>query len=233
VYKLRADQSGNVVGVTSRLLDAGTTLTLNGPGIPNRAMTQTPANSRSYSTTLGPGLFPGVVIPGQPPPTASISAGNFTVTGAGGADIGAFTASLRVPAPIVWTNQASLATIIRSSGLTVNWTGGESSDVISILGSSGVRAGGTQADPIFDTSTFICTARGDARTFNVPASILSQLPASTGTLTDGTGVGILALQQGTASESNGRFNAPLRAGGNIDLGIFTYAIGGLSTVTWR
>jgi len=233
VYKLRADQSGNVVGVTSRLLDAGTTLTLNGPGIPNRAMTQMPANSRSYSTTLGPGLLPGVVIPGQPTPTASISAGNFTITGAGGADIGAFTASLRVPAPIVWTNQASLATIIRSSGLTVNWTGGESSDVITILGSSGVRAGGTQADPIFDTTTFICTARGDARTFNVPASILSQLPASTGTLTDGTGVGILALQQGTASESNGRFNAPLRAGGNIDLGLFTYAIGGLSTVTWR
>ena len=235
VYRILADQTGTVVGGAVRLLDAGTSLTLNGPGITNKAMTQTPANSKSYFATLGDttgGLIPGITIPGQTP-SAGITAGNFTIAGNGGTDIGAFTASVRVPTPIVWTNQASFSTIIRSSGLTVNWTGGEAAEIISIFGSSGVRAGGTQANPIFDTSTFICTARGDARTFSVPASVLSQLSASTGSIIDRTGVGILALQQSTSSESNGRFNAPLRAGGNVDLGIFTYAIGGLSTVTWR
>lgn len=235
VYRLRVDQTGAVVGANVRRLDAGTQLTLNGPGITNRAMTQTPPGSRNYSATLGDatgGLFPGIVLPGQTP-SAGITAGNFTIAGTGGSDIGPFTASLRVPAPIVWSNQASFSTVIRSSGLTVNWTGGESTDVVTILGSSGVRAGGTQENPIFDTATFVCNARGDARTFNVPASVLSQLPASTGTITDGSGVGILALQQSTASESNGRFTAPLRAGGNVDVAYFTYAIGALSTVTWR
>ncbi len=237
VYRLMADQSGAVVGGTSRLLDAGAALTLNGPGITNKSVPKAPGSSANvYFAALGDptgGLFPGIVIPGQPAPSAGISAGNFTITGPGGTEVGAFSASLRVPAPIVWTNQASFNSVIRSSGLTVNWTGGEPTDIISIFGSSGVRAGGTQANPIFDTATFICTARGDARTFNVPASILSQLPASTGSITAGTGVGILALQQTTSSESNGRFTAPLRAGGNVDLGIFTYAIGGLSTVTWQ
>ncbi len=234
VSRVLADQSGNVVGVTAKLLDAGTALTLNGPGITNKPVPKT-GGTNFYSAALGDptgGLFPGIVIPGQTP-SAGITPGNFTLAGNGGTDVGAFSASVRVPAPIVWTNQASFSTVIRSSGLTVNWTGGEATDIITIFGSSGVRAGGTMQNPIFDTSTFICTAKGDARTFTVPAAVLSQLAASTGSITDGTGVGILALQQTTSSETNGRFSAPLRAGGNIDLGIFTYAIGALSTVTWR
>lgn len=239
IYRLVADQTGAVVGGSVRLLDAGTQLTLNGPGISNKAVPQTPAGSKSYSATLGdptggisiPG-FPGG-IPGQTP-SAGVSAGTFTISGPGGSEVGPFTASLRVPQPIVWTNQDQLSAnpIIRSSGVTLNWTGGEASDIITIFGSTGVPAGGTQANPIFSTTTFICSARGDARTFTVPGSVLSQLPASTGSITDGTGVSILALQQSTASEQS-RFTAPLRAGGNIDFGIFTYAIGGLSNVTWR
>ena len=235
VSRVLADQSGQVVGGTAKLLDAGTALTLNGPGITNKAVPKPSPGVNIYSASLGDptgGLFPGIVIPGQTP-SAGITAGNFTLAGNGGTEVGAFSASLRVPAPIVWTNQASFNTVIRSSGLTVTWTGGEANDIITIFGSSGVRAGGTTQNPIYDTSTFICTAKGDARTFSVPAAVLSQLAPSTGSLTDGTGVGILALQQTTSSEANGRFSAPLRAGGNIDLGIFTYAIGGLSTVTWR
>ncbi|MBY0503495.1 MAG: hypothetical protein K2X03_06290 [Bryobacteraceae bacterium] len=235
VFRVQADQNARVVGGNTRRLDAGTSLTLNGPGITNRAMSQTPANSRSYTAILSDAassILPGIVLPGQPAPV-TISPGTFTIAGTGGADIGPFTASLRVPTPIVWTNQTSFSTVIRSSGLTVNWTGGEATDVITILGSSGVRGGGTQANPIFDTTTFVCTARGDAGSFNVPAAVLTQLPASTGNFTDGTGVGILAVSQSTASEANGRFSAPLRAGGNIDLGLFTYSIGGLATITWR
>ena len=235
VSRVRADQSGQVVGGTAKFLDAGTALTLNGPGITNKAVPKPAPGVNVYFASLGDptgGLFPGIVIPGQTP-SAGITAGNFTLAGNGGTEVGAFSASLRVPAPIVWTNQASFSTVIRSSGLTVNWTGGEATDIVTIFGISGVRAGGTTENPIFDTSAFICTAKGDARTFSVPAAVLSQLAPSTGSLLDGTGVGVLALQQTTSSEANGRFSAPLRAGGNIDLGIFTYAIGGLSTVTWR
>ena len=235
VSRVRADQSGQVVGGTAKFLDAGTALTLNGPGITNKAVPKSAPGTNVYSATLGDptgGLFPGIVIPGQTP-SAGITAGTFTLAGNGGTEVGAFSASVRVPAPIVWTNQASFSTVIRSSGLTVNWTGGEATDIVTIFGISGVRAGGTTENPIFDTSTFICTAKGDARTFSVPAAVLTQLAPSTGSLIDGTGVGVLALQQTTSSEANGRFSAPLRAGGNIDLGIFTYAIGGLTTVTWR
>jgi uncharacterized protein (TIGR03437 family) len=239
VYRVLADQSGNVVGGNARLLDAGTSLTLNGPGITNKAVPKA-GSTNSYLATLGdptggisiPGLPGG--IPGQTP-SAGISAGSFRLSGTGGTDIGPFEATLNVPTPIVWGNQAALsaAPIIRSSGVRVDWTGGSAADLITIFGISGVRAGGTAENPIYDTATFICNARGDAGNFTVPASILTQLPASTGSITAGTGVGVLALQQTTSSATNGRFNAPLRAGGNIDLGIFTYAIGGLSTVTWQ
>ncbi len=236
VYKVRADQTGAVVGGNARLLDAGTQLTLNGPGITNKAVPKAVPGVNSYAAVLGDPTG-GITIPGLPsqPSSPGISAGSFTLRGTGGSEVGAFQATLNVPTPITWTNQATLGAspIIRSSPLTLNWTGGSASDIVTIIGSSGVRAGGTTTNPIFDTVTFICTAAGNAGTFTVPSSVVSQLPASTGSITDLSGVGILGLQQSTASPTNGRFTAPLVAGGNVDAAIFTYAIGGLSNVTWR
>ena len=46
-------------------------------------------------------------------------------TGPGGADVGSFNATINLPNPILtWTNQSAAATITRTQGVTVNWTGG-------------------------------------------------------------------------------------------------------------
>ncbi len=234
VFRITADQNGNVVGGQSRFLDAGAQLTLNGPGgITNKAMTKV-GNSNAYLTTLGDPTG-GITIPGVPSnPNASpgVSAGTFTIAGPGGSEVGAFTASVNVPQPITWTNQTPLTAspIIRSSGVTVTWSGAGANDLVTVLGSSGARTGGTATNPVYLMATFVCLARGDAGTFSVPSSVLTQLPPTTGTLPDN--IGILGIAQASVSATNGRFTAPLTAGGTAD-GLFTYSIGSVGNVTWQ
>ncbi|MEO8369546.1 MAG: hypothetical protein ABI806_10120, partial [Candidatus Solibacter sp.] len=60
-----------------------------------------------------------------------------------------------------------------------------------------------------------------ARTFTVPSSVLTQLPA--------TDTGILYVASGAYTT----FNAPLKAGGNIDAGVFTSFVGIGATPAYR
>ena len=212
-------------------LDAGAQLTLNGPNANNIAVPRD-TTTKVYAKTLSTPSIPG--IPGLPGGggggSAVISAGTYTLTGTGGADIGAFSASVTVPNPLNWTNKDSISAVSRSSNLTVNWTGG-GSDVVEILGASGTRVGGTDQNPIFDFGVFICFANASAGSFTVSSSILSQLPATTGDISTGTSIGLLGLEL-LGTGTNGRFTAPLTAGGNIDFGMFTFQNGSLKTVTY-
>jgi hypothetical protein len=98
-------------------------------------------------------------------------------TGAGAPPLvqgpGAFTATLTVPSPaLTWTNQSAVATITRSQGLQVTWTGGAPGSFIFISGSASVKGG--------STASFQCYAPQSAGQFTVPAYILMTLPAGTG-----------------------------------------------------
>ena len=105
------------------------------------------------------------------------SGGTYTFAGSGGTDVGAFSnASVAFFNPLTWTNATSIGTINRSSGVTVNWTGGAQGTYAEISGSSAVLL----AD-IFSAS-FICTAPVSAGTFTVPPAVLLQLPAGSGSL---------------------------------------------------
>ncbi len=96
-------------------------------------------------------------------------------TGGGGADVGAFTVSLTMPNPMLnLTNQTSLATVTRSSGIQVNWSGGAAGTYVMITGSSSNTAGAS--------GSFTCFAPQSAGGFLVPAFVASVLPAGTGTL---------------------------------------------------
>jgi uncharacterized protein (TIGR03437 family) len=198
-------------------LDAGV-ITLNGPSgsnISNAALTET---SNTYSLPISEQFTPpisGVTLPGIP--NASIVPGTYTLRGAGGKDVGAFNASITLGSALTITGGLP-ATVTRNAGLTLNWTGGNSTDTVEIFGSSGTTG---------STTTFVCITTAGPGTFTVPASILNQLPAvTTAAVTAGTGSGILAVFSSPSPASgSGLFSAPLTAGGSITNATFLALLG--------
>ena len=206
--------SGVSAGGKLKGLDAGT-VTINGPSgstLTNQALTETnlaPVNedaSYDYSYTS----YEGLGIPGQA--SFSLVAGTYTLSGAGGKDVGAFSTSLTLGSPLTITGGLP-STVIRSAGLPLNWTGGNASDVVVIVGLSETSTG-TGSSAVTTGAEFICTTTAGQGGFTVPASILTQLPAST--------TGILEMSSGNNSAS---FTASLKAGGSIDVGYFGAFLG--------
>jgi hypothetical protein len=68
-----------------------------------------------------------------------------------------------------WTNQAADATVVRSQGVALNWSGGGPGSYVFITGASSSAA--VSAD-------FVCFAPVAAGTFTVPPWVLATLPAS-------------------------------------------------------
>jgi len=150
-------------------LDAGA-VTVSGPGgsgLNNQALTKT---SNTYSLTT----LEGFSIPGQT--SFSLPAGGYSLSGPGGADVGSFSVSLTLASPLTLSSPLP-ATVNRSSPLTLNWTGGNASDLVQIIGSSGVSTG-TGSNAVTNTTEFICVTTAGQRTFTVPTSVLGQLPAT-------------------------------------------------------
>jgi uncharacterized protein (TIGR03437 family) len=124
------------------------------------------------STTLGtPGGIRGTFFSNLPANTLS-SGGTFTFRGTGGADVGAFTSTITLANPLLnWTNQSAAASIDRSQGLRVTWTGGNPGSFVSISGAA--IAGGLPVG-------YLCLAPAEAGQFTVPSYILQSLPAGNG-----------------------------------------------------
>jgi uncharacterized protein (TIGR03437 family) len=159
-------QSPTILGsFTTTGLDAGSAITVNGPG----------GNQQLSEITTGTylGQF-GSNAPGSMSPLY-LSPGTYAISnGAGGKDVGDFNFNLTVPSAFNWTNQSSDATITRSSGVTLNWTGAASSSVVAIVGFS---LNGTDSSN-FVGGEFYCLADASAGTFNVPPEVTAALPAS-------------------------------------------------------
>ncbi|HLG99355.1 MAG TPA: hypothetical protein VKX49_23800 [Bryobacteraceae bacterium] len=143
-------------------LDAGQ-VTVTGPGLGTR--------------TLGKSATSGLIIYQlQLDNTATtFTEGNYTFTGAGGPDVGPFTATYAMPQPLVWTNQAALATVNRADGATVTWTGGDPNGYVTITGQS-IYTGSSAATSA--SASFTCVARVSDGSFTVPPIVLLQLPPS-------------------------------------------------------
>jgi uncharacterized protein (TIGR03437 family) len=218
-------------------LDAGA-VTLNGPAGSNisnltfnKNVLTDPRNPGksiiSYSLTLASEGLPS--IPGAS--NGTIVAGTYTVRGAGGTDVGAFNASVTLGAPLTITGGLP-STVNRSAGLTVNWTGGNASDLVQITGSS-TSVTGSGASAVTDTTSFYCTTTAGAGTFTVPASILTQLPAVAASTTGASGGFLQIVSSPIPGGQNGTFTAPLTAGGSIDYGVFFGLTGIGSTVAYQ
>jgi uncharacterized protein (TIGR03437 family) len=171
----------NADPVTFEPLDAGR-ITVTGPA-GTRELTRTAAGL--YSETLGGG---GQSLPGFPGGgTPFLEAGNYTVAGAGGEQIGAFNAAFSVPSLIRWLNKQAVVSVSRNQGVTVNWSGGGGGDIVEILGASALPSVGFGA-------AFLCRERASAGTFTVPPEVTRALPASENFL--GVPAGTLAVGGG-------------------------------------
>ncbi len=209
--------SNTAVPLTNYInLDAGN-VTLNGPAgssITNLAFSED-TKSFLYSLALATTGLPA----GAGGGTGTIIAGQYTVTGNGGKDVGAFNASITIGSPLTVTGGLP-TTVNRSAGLPLSWTGGNSSDLVEIVGSSSTTSG-SGLNAVTDAWTFVCTTTAGTGGFTVPSSILQQLPAAALTA-NGSGGGFLEVASSVAPTT---FSAPLTAGGKIDTGIFTSFLG--------
>jgi hypothetical protein len=139
-----------------RSLDAGANLTLQAPG-GSRVMTkQTGGGSISYNSDFTAGFLVN---------------GSYSISGTGGPDVGAFSVSAPLAPALNWTNSAAVSTTTRANGMPLTWTGGDPTQLLYILGYSYDQNGIGKG--------FLCYANESRGTFTVPASILTQLPAST------------------------------------------------------
>ncbi|HTS31792.1 MAG TPA: hypothetical protein VMH81_38245 [Bryobacteraceae bacterium] len=210
-------------------LNAGASLSLSGPN--SKAQTLPTIAGAGYGAFLAQsgatiggislaGIVPGVPVVPAGLPSSFIEPGQWTIKGTGGSDIGAFSASVTVPSPLVCTNCDGIGTIDRTQPLTLNWTGGGgANDYVEI---AGVATAASLASASRNVATvFACAARASDGTFTVPASILGQLPTSSSDPT-AANTGALLIINGLGT-SDGTFAAPLTAGGNLDAGYFGYA----------
>jgi uncharacterized protein (TIGR03437 family) len=217
-------QSSDEPGLTpaaSGGLDAGV-VTLSGPtgsGLSNQVLTQD-AVGLDYYLNLGGSGFPTTGL------NANLVAGTYSLAGAGGRDVGKFNTQITLGSPLSLVNSLP-ATVDRSAGLTLRWTGGNASDLVQILGSSSTTSG-TGGSAITDSWSFVCSTNAGAGSFTVPASVLLQLPAVSSSSTSGSGFLEIASAVNPAS-----FTAPLTAGGSIDSGTFLSLIGFGASVSYQ
>jgi uncharacterized protein (TIGR03437 family) len=196
------------------VLDAGTSLTVNGPN-GMASLIKGSTTGLQYSKTLGN------VTTGLPVSTPLyLDKGNYTVTGAGGPGVGAFSATIALPDPLVWTNESSASVITRSQGQTVTWTGGDPAGNVLILGFSTVTGANAGRE-------FLCVAPTAAGTFTVPSAVLLALPTSTSTAVPTSAAAVTgALGVGYAKSNT--FTAP-----GIDFGTIVGLGLNLTTASYK
>jgi hypothetical protein len=93
---------------------------------------------------------------------------------------------MTVANPITWTNEASISTVDRATGVTVTWTGGAPGTYATISGTSFLIGSSVVI------TTFTCQAPIAQGTFTVGPDVLLQLPASASI----GGIGLATLSVG-------------------------------------
>ena len=194
--------SGTTVTVGgAKSLDAGT-VTLTGPSgsnLTSQKLTEDSSNDYSYIINLTGQTSNGTIL-----------AGTYSLTGSGGTAVGPFNTSITIGPPLVLSSPLP-TTVTESAGFTLNWTGGNTSDVVNITGATSTSTG-TGANKVYTATGFICTTTAGQKTYTVPPAVLTQLvPATSGSLDVSSGVGSV------------NFSATLKADGSNIPSSFTYS----------
>jgi hypothetical protein len=98
-----------------------------------------------------------------------LAPGTLTAAGAGGAAVGPFTATVTIPASPTLVSPVNNATVSRSAGMTVTWTGGGSGNVV-------MEVAGCTDNSCNTGAVAACSAPASTGTFTIPPSVLLALP---------------------------------------------------------
>jgi uncharacterized protein (TIGR03437 family) len=156
------------------ILDAGAAINLKNPAGAAQQL------KKSKDGSYGGGIGSSFSIPGLPPDTSKVFLNPGTVTvdnGSGGVDVPAFSGSVTLPKPLLtFDNSDQLgASVDRSKGLTVKWSGGDPNSFVSIIGSSYNIVGNVTL-----IGNFSCAERISAEQFTIPSFVTLALPATVG-----------------------------------------------------
>jgi len=191
-------------------LDAGI-LKFSGPEIPAETVgvIQGPTGP-VYNTAVPPGSLQG--------------GGTYTLTGAGGTQVGPFSATAVFPSSFT-SNLASLTLVNHAQPLTITWSG-LGFDLANIL-----IIGDVLTSTTTQGTSVSCVVPANLGSFTVPAAALAYLP-STGTwqieiTAEPNAGGVSSAESATATA----LTPPLVAGGQVDFGAFTAAIVHIVTAT--
>jgi uncharacterized protein (TIGR03437 family) len=159
---------------------------LNGSPLPGMAPTTMPLDmgapflltGPNGSKTLSAGFFGaqagylgGSISNNILPSSLFLDPGSYTLQGFGGADVGPFSTSFTIPQPLTWTNRLQTNVVNRTQPLTISWSGGDSGQVVAMLGFGDDL-------PSNSSAVFVCIAPPGATSFTVPTDMLSILPAT-------------------------------------------------------
>jgi hypothetical protein len=114
----------------------------------------------------------------------AMNSGAYTVTGPGGADVGAFTATINVSAGdagLQWSNSSNVANsnqfapVLENQPLSITWTGGDPAGYVNIM-ILGLTTPNTLIDPAWPGVVGQCVATASSGTFTVPPFVLEAIP---------------------------------------------------------
>ena len=209
VYTFKGSNTAASDPVIPTSLDAGTAITVAGAAGTKQLTKLTTGPVTNYS-----GLFTSLTGSGP----AYLEPGTFTISGPGGADVGAFQTTVTVPAVLKWTNMDSVVNVTRSAGQQVTWTGGDPAGTVSIIGSS---TSSTSADAV--GASFYCTAKASDGQFTIPPAVLLSLPNSVSI--SGVPTGSLLLGTNT--------NPKAFTASGLDLGFALATVDAFKTLTYQ
>lgn len=185
VYSQKGDLSESAVPfiTDAGILDAGA-ISVTGPKATLPLVLFKATDHQTYAAQFGStGLLPA----GLTQSPLFLDPGTFQIKGAGGTNVGAFTASVTVDAGATWTNRDQITTIDRTKGLTVTWSGTPANVAVSGMGT----------DLPTDSSTgFLCMAPAGTTSFTVPAYVLANVPPTRAN--DNESRSVVALLSATA-----------------------------------
>jgi uncharacterized protein (TIGR03437 family) len=184
----------------SKVLDAGASISIQGPGGPKQlAKVGLPAGT--YQATLNNPLDAG---------SGYLRPGQYTIgNGGGGADIGAFNFTENIPNFVTWTNRDAISSVNRAQGVKITWTPPQGNSLEGMVLVTGQSYSVSQNVG----SVVFCSADPSVGELTIPPSVLQGMVKSEGIVGPGTvPAGSLVF---TYSSSVRRFDAP-----NLDVGVF-------------
>lgn len=192
--------SGKEPSAAGAQLDAGV-LKISGPGVPSQTVgVIQAATGPTYNAALA---------------SSALQAGGvYTLTGAGGTQVGPFTASATFPSPLT-SNLSSLTSVNHALPLTITWSGsGFDLAGIAIIGD-------TTSNGVVHGNSVSCVVPASLGTFTIPAAALAYLPNSGTWQIQITAEQNQGGQISAESSTSTALTPPLVAGGKVDFGGFS------------